>query len=218
MNNLLILEKYRKISEEGRVAYSAGVVKPFIGFPDSAKKRLDISVGFDSASTRIIKERVLRPLSDNSLGISSMQAVRDFPLHTTILGGENIVEISNRPEWLSLLTTRVSKILVGREICFDRLIADTKGTVMLAATNISEYILSARAFVTEAYIREGIKVIPLDNILHSAQIRVRSFSLGQMAPWAAISSLDSTIRYSPIKVCISEVYSGPLYSFLTQLQ
>ena len=211
-----VTQKYAKIREGGRRAYQDGTVKNFAGFPESLKKRISMLLSFDAESSSRIEAVPAKLVSDNR-SYRFLVASRDFPLHTTLLEGEASVEVNVFSDTLQKLRNDVSEDLLGQEVVFDQLIADAGGSIILAATEIPECVLDARMLIVESYQSEGLKVLPLDNILHSTQVRVVGFADDAKLLSVfhhEIEETNSQLEQKPIVARIAEVALCQAYAFL----
>ncbi|MDO8591182.1 MAG: hypothetical protein Q7R65_04380 [bacterium] len=221
MKNHAVLQKYAGIRDAGRVAYQTGSVKAFPGFSESLKKRVCMMLRFNPEASRFIEALNLELVWSHPSFFTFLVAGRDFPLHATLLEGESSEEVTSFSGALDSVRNCVVDELLGRKIVFDQFIADAGGSVILAATEIPEYVVKARMVVADYYTSEKLRVLPLDNILHSTQVRITRLPGDEEVERRGLASfhrrveeINARLERAPINARVESVGLAQAYAFL----
>lgn len=217
-----ILQKYANINRNGKEAVRNEDIVKFEGFPESIKNRFISAVTFDEHSSSQLESRVLSKLKEleDKTGIEFVMALRDYPLHSTLMEGEYKGDNQDeRDELFERLTDDLPLDIQGLKLQYDYVLID-KGNVLLVAKTIPEEVLKARESLKNFYGDSGLKPLLLENILHCSLARIKSLP-ADFAPDKYTKELID-IRHSvsnldePLVLTVGRVVKGNSYNFLTQ--
>ena len=171
------VEKIASVRAGGEKAYKEGTVKVFIGFPENLKNRFNVSV-FGKFPNDSILWRILK--LSRKCGVVSILADLDFPLHCTVLEGLWEGSEEDRISLFERMSDEVGTLLNYSSpfisLTFTDLVLDGGGNLLLMSDVIPERVLQLRSNLANLYNANGLKVLPLDNMLHSTLQRVKEFS------------------------------------------
>ena len=174
MANDLVVEKITSIRQSGKKAYEEGTVKLFTGFSENLKSRFNLSALITQKMGCDLTRYIIG--IDNSFQTDGYLPVLDFPIHTTIL--EAVWEAQEKDCAKLFAGMKKEALPIAKkagitEVMFSDIVLDGGGSVLLMADHIPDNILELRYTLTELYKKRGLRVLPMENILHSTLLRIR---------------------------------------------
>ena len=222
-----VLEKIEIIRNSGAEAYKAGTVKVFTGFPENLKRRFNVALAgrlkqWDPTHDSFEREVVSL---DSEFRLKGYFVVMDYPLHSTIL--EAIWEGSEEGMGTVFATihnetTSLVRRTNVKEVAYDTLVLDANGALLIMKKEIPDQIIELREKLGEIYHRNGLKVLPLDDMLHATLHRARVltpdskkeyFSMGQY--FKRVENYNSELGpQGAFNLTVEGFYVGPVWNLL----
>lgn len=147
----------------------------FAGFPESLKSRLAIVLRFTPESVARFSSMAQRINSSAESSLAKLiMAGRDFPLHSIVLEIKTagyLTPIQENDLRTQIETSEIISRLTGLRISYNYPFVDKGGNIIIAATEIPDPILKARATISNIGVTAGLAPLPLDNILHISTAR-----------------------------------------------
>lgn len=223
--------KYGSIDLKGRkkLRESPNEIQEFPGFdsPDqkeATENTFNVSALFEGVSVEKVKDAVTERLKKiaEGQGLKFITAADEFPLHSTLELGEYqknqprqktkqklFSGLSQDPELINLV-----KECEGLEIEFKYLLMD-KSNVLLTAVDIPQQVLDLRAKLTDFYLRNNLKPLPIENMLHVSLGRMVGFPEDPELKAQSLKGYEKQmvklrheLSSSPIKAKIGKVFLG----------
>lgn len=223
-----VLRKYAGIDLAGRRVLGEAQVKDYLPTPEESKRRFNTALRFEGDSEAIFRERVMGPLEQAERDFSTHLtiAVRDFPLHATVMegrfeGAEENKKLETFTDVEKELAAELESVLMGQEIEFKYLLID-KGNLLLTASNIPEIIIAIRERLNAVYAAHDLKPLPMKNILHVTVSRMVQKPQGEpdfvvailRAYRAQMLALRRSISKDPLRLKVGTVYTGSTQDLL----
>ena len=197
-------EKIASVREFGKKAYEEGSVKLFTSFPESLTNRFNVSLLGMFRSTPLLWQ--IHRITTR-FGVETIMADLDFPLHSTVLEAvwegpaeERESVFSKTKQAVEVLIADYAYVSLPRLLEFSDLVLDGSGSLLLMSDTIPEDVIYFRSCLTSLYVEHGLKVLPLDNMLHSTLQRVKVFK--------DIPFCVDIYPYDPVKVAREYYYGG----------
>jgi hypothetical protein len=214
--------KSANIDRKGKKALSRAEVNPFKHSPEENQRRFNVAVRFEEPSVAEFQGRVIAELeeAEKQFGIKLLIAGRDFPLHSTILEGRSEAPAEEKERLFTDVNAQVqdqlASSLKGQDIDFKYLLID-KGNLLMTSMDIPESVLAARQTLTQTYAQNGLKPLPITNLLHFTVARMTELPADPeifKRYKDAMIKLRHSISGNPLHMRISEIYSGSTYDLL----
>lgn len=211
------LARIRDIRARGEEALQSRSFPLFKGFAETLALRFITALRFTHETKKRIQEALLNRLhAREGPGTEFSMAMRDFPLHCTVLEGE--AEQGDSMFSVRILNDdtheRVLDSLYRMRVVYDHCTFDAEGNILLLASEIPKEILDARARLATLYEGQGLKTLPLADMLHTTLARTKSLSLDPREFQATLVQLQNQLSLKPIQAEVSGTYSGKTLEIL----
>lgn len=218
-------QKAQKIHTEGLATFRAGKVPLFVGFPPELNRRFITAIRFKEATSWPLMTRIMLRLItlEHALDLQFFLAMRDFPLHSTLMEGVVDGDSSCCEVFQTLLQdpvlTRLRSSLDGETINFPYLALDKAGNVLLVAEEIPDAVAGFRENIASVYQRYGLKPRIIEGLLHITIARVVEFpssNPSQIEDFLdGFDAIKNGVRTGLQLIASSETAAGASIAFLT---
>jgi 2'-5' RNA ligase len=210
-------EKIEEIYQGGRQAVAENRLGCFSGFLESYRQDLaTLLLANQRQNERLMDLSALLRHTARDLNLSPLSAGFEFIPHSTMLIGPQAGSFETTLLWLKPNEQTIEHNRLGfpkrDQLVFDRLVLDSGGNVILAATELPDWVRQFRDKMAHIYESNGFKPKPLDNLLHMTMLRLLGKAGAEAETFMReVAVIEGKCCRGGLKVKFDRLYTGNLF-------